>query len=448
MTILVVDDNPEVRLSASYLLEDHGFTVLEADSIANAKALLPRAEISLILLDMNFSRDTTSGAEGLQFLRWLRNQSQPPAVICLTGWGCIDLAVQAMQLGAADFIEKPWQNERLLCAIWQQSKVAQRLPRHAPSSSTHEYQWRSPVMKTLLQQLQRVSHSDAAVFLSGPSGSGKTQLASWLHRQSERRDGPFVAVNMGAIAAELFESEMYGHVKGAFTDAKSARVGRFAAAHQGTLFLDEIATLPLPQQIKLLRVLESGEYERVGSSATERANVRVVSATNADMNAQVSSGAFREDLYYRLNTLIFEVPPLAARRDDIIPLAQFLIASLCDKYTFAHKTLSDCAAQALLQYPWPGNVRELKHVLERAVLLSDSALIKAADCQLRLAKVKQLAADETPKQSLANVERELILRVYRECRGQVADAAVRLGLTKSSLYRRLDKYGIRDESAL
>ena len=266
MSVLIIDDNPEVRLSAVYLLEDHGYSVLEADTLECAKQLLSVKPIQLILLDMNFSRDTTSGEEGLAFLRWLNIHYPDRAVICLTGWSSVNLAVEAMQLGACDFIEKPWQNESLLASIVDQFKLMSKQKDNAskPESEPHTdapYQWQSQCMKTLEQQLQKVGPTNATILLTGPSGVGKSHIAQSVHQLSARRTGPWVSVNMGSLSSSLFESEMFGHVKGAFTDAKSAREGRFAMARQGTLFLDEIGTLDISLQAKLLRVLESGEYE-------------------------------------------------------------------------------------------------------------------------------------------------------------------------------------------
>ncbi|TMP26721.1 sigma-54-dependent Fis family transcriptional regulator [Pseudoalteromonas rubra] len=453
MAVLVVDDNPEVRLSAAFLLEDHGFEVYEAEHPEVAKQFLSCKSIDQILLDMNFTRDTTSGNEGLTFLRWLQSQSSAPAVICLTGWGSVPLAVEAMRLGAADFIEKPWQNAQLLDAIRKQSKLNLLQVKQGIVQSTETdipcYTWRSTAMKTLLNKLSRIASTDASVLLCGESGCGKSHLVEALHRQSPRRTGPLVSVNMGAIPDSLFESEMFGHTKGAFTDAKSQRSGRFELAGGGTLFLDEVATIPLAQQAKLLRVLESGEYERVGSSRTEHADIRLICATNSDLEQDVTAGRFRSDLFYRINTFTFELPPLRARLDDIVPLANHLLARHAARYQLAAKSLDSEAQAALLAYRWPGNIRELSHVMERALLLSEGAQITASDCQLRLAAPAPEQQPGTQPQpagtTLAEVEKNLIEQTLALHQGQVSEAAKALGLTKSSLYRRLDKYGLRSE---
>ncbi|WP_194868067.1 sigma-54-dependent transcriptional regulator [Pseudoalteromonas sp. PPB1] len=454
MAVLIVDDNPEVRLSAAFLLEDHGFEVFEAEHPDVAKQFLSCKQIELILLDMNFTRDTTSGNEGLAFLSWLKSLDGAPAVICLTGWGSVTLAVEAMRLGAADFIEKPWQNLQLLDAIRKQSKLSALQTQESVVADTEvtlpAYTWRSEAMKTLFRKLERIAVTNASVLLCGESGCGKSYLVDALHSQSARRDGPLISVNMGAIPESLFESEMFGHTKGAFTDAKSQRSGRFELADGGTLFLDEVATIPLTQQAKLLRVLESGEYERVGSSRTERADIRLICATNSDLEKAVAAGQFRSDLLYRINTFTFELPPLRARLDDIVPLANYLLARHAARYNLDTKVLDSEAQAALLAYRWPGNIRELSHVMERALLLSEGAQIGVVDCQLRLSSPEpELSYNEGAQPSgrtLAEVEKTLIEQTLALHQGQVSEAARALGLTKSSLYRRLDKYGLRNES--
>ncbi|KAF7767716.1 two-component system, NtrC family, response regulator AlgB [Pseudoalteromonas citrea] len=448
MSVLIIDDNPEVRLSAAYLLEDHDYAVLEADSPDTAKQLLAVKSIELILLDMNFSRDTTSGEEGLAFLRWLNIHYPDRAVICLTGWSSVNLAVEAMQLGACDFIEKPWQNESLLASIVDQFKLMSKQKVTASKSliepkADAPYQWQSQCMKALEQQLQKVASTNATILLAGPSGVGKSHIAQSVHQLSARQTGPWVSVNMGSLSSSLFESEMFGHVKGAFTDAKSAREGRFAMARQGTLFLDEIGTLEIPLQAKLLRVLESGEYERVGSSATEKTDIRLICASNINFDRAIEDGEFRTDLFYRINTFSFAVPRFYERRDDILPFAQYMLAVHAQRYGLPTKSLAECAKTKLRQYTWPGNVREVSHVMERALLLSEQPEIKATDCQLRLVN-PQREHSENEVKTLADIEKNHIVFILNQCDGHIGDAAQRLGLTKSSLYRRIEKYGLKD----
>ncbi|MCF2859729.1 sigma-54 dependent transcriptional regulator [Pseudoalteromonas sp. SMS1] len=459
MTILIIDDNLEVRLSIAYFLEDQGFEVLEADSPTSAKQLLSVRAVSLILLDMNFSRDTTSGEEGMSFLRWLNKQSTAPAVICLTGWGSVALAVQALQLGASDFIEKPWQNDALLASIQQQLKVSQRQKVRIDRAAKHpqpqintsqSYVWQCPEIRNLEAQLARIAKTDASILLCGESGVGKSHIVEWLHECSQRAGGPLVSVNVGALSTSLFESELFGHKKGAFTDAKADRVGRFASACTGTLFLDEVATLSLPLQAKLLRVLESGEYEVLGSSETQRSDARLICATNADLAQLVARGEFRTDLLYRINTFVFELPPLRQRKEDIVPFATHLLAKHAQRYQMATKPLNEEVCAAFLHYPWPGNIRELSHVMERALLMSDGTHINLHDCQLRFASTPapsyaQATVSYSEGQTLAELEKAAITHVLTEEKGAVSKAANRLGVSKSSLYRRIEKHGLKNE---
>ena len=442
-TILVIDDNAEVRLSAVFFLEDQGFNVIEAATLELAKPLLTAKQVSLALLDMNFSRDTTSGNEGLDFLRWLRDSNLNVPVICITGWGNVALAVSAMQLGASDFIEKPWDNQQLLQAVQQQLKISlKQASIVAKHSERGAFQWRSQAMQSLYKQLAKVAKTDARVLLTGPSGAGKSHLALWLHQQSNRSAGPWVEVNMGAVPESLFESEMFGHSKGAFTDAKQHRVGRFAMAKQGTLFLDEVATIPLPLQAKLLRVLENGSYEVVGSSQTQQADCRLICATNTNLDALVKAGEFREDLLYRINTIVIEVPRLAERFGDIVPLAEYFVAKFCAQYGEPIRELSPAVKAALIEHAWPGNVRELSHVMERAVLMAEGLQIELSDCQLRFTAAPKVASD-MPSKTLQQVEQEMVEQAMQRAQGNVAEAAKILGLTASSLYRRLEKYGLK-----
>ncbi|MEJ6473706.1 sigma-54 dependent transcriptional regulator [Pseudoalteromonas piscicida] len=445
-TILVIDDNSEVRLSAAFFLEEHGFDVIEAETPELAKPLIASNKVALALLDMNFTRDTTSGNEGLAFLHWLQTQSHQVPVICITGWGNVSLAVSAMQLGACDFLEKPWDNQQLLEAIQQQltitAKQSSATQQQAPAT---EFQWHSTAMQGLYKQLAKVAKTDARVLLTGPSGVGKSYLAKWLHQHSNRADGPWVEVNMGAVPESLFESEMFGHSKGAFTDAKQHRVGRFKMAQGGTLFLDEVVTIPLALQAKLLRVLENGCFEVVGSSQTQQTDCRLICATNGALEQLVADGKFREDLFYRINTIVINVPRLAERYGDIVPLAEFFVAKFSHQYGEPVRPLSDAVKAALVEYTWPGNIRELSHVIERAVLMAEGNDIALSDCQLRFKSAPTLVSDGEG-QTLQAVEREMVEQAMLRAQGNVTVAAKALGLTASSLYRRLEKYGLKSTS--
>ena len=446
--ILVVDDSPEIRLSAAFILEDQGFSVLEAENHHYAQDILADNNVDLILLDMNFSLDTTSGEEGLRFLTWLGKSDFVIPVIAMTGWSNVDLAVNVMRLGACDFVEKPWNNQRLIQIIRQQLKMAglqvqnQKLKQQLEPVAAQDFNWRSEVMARLLGQIDSVAATDASILLTGDNGTGKSHLAQCIHQQSDRATDAFISVNMGAISESLFESEMFGHKKGAFTDAKDNRIGRFELAKHGTLFLDEIANIPQSQQAKLLRVLESGEYEVLGSSQTQHANSRVISATNGDISQLIGDGAFRQDLYFRLNTIELRVPSLKERFLDIVPLAKHFIAQHGKKYKREGLSLTQGALKALEAYHWPGNVREMSHLMERAVLLSQSSNLGQED--LHLSNLK--ASNNLPMMTLDQAEKILIEQALELNHNNVPKAGIMLGLTKSTMYRRLEKYGIKERN--
>ena len=442
--ILIIEDNREVRLAALFVLEAFGYRVCEVENPVQAKQWLEANQADIILLDMNFDLDSTSGEEGLGFLRWKQQQAIATPIIAMTAWSNTQLVVDAMQLGANDFIEKPWDNLRLKEVIEQQLDVhtlqanAQSKP-DTPVKLQSDLIYHSEQMQKLLQQLQAVAQSDANILLLGENGTGKSQLAHWIHQQSSVAQGPFVTTNMAAIPEQLFESELFGHKKGAFTDAKTNREGRFEQAQHGTLFLDELACLPTNQQAKLLRVLESGEYEAVGAEHTQASNARIISASNGDFAELIRSGAFRQDLFFRLNTLTFTIPPLRERRTDILPQARHFIAKHCQRYNKPIANLSDCAEQKLHDYHWPGNSRELNHCLERAVLLSLGDTLKAEDIQVaELADMNN--AGYGPELTLAQVEKQHIMQALAHSNQNKAQAAQLLGITKQSLYRRLEKY--------
>lgn len=442
--ILVIEDNREIRISAHFVLEDFGFHVETLENPALAKPWLLQHATDLILLDMNFERDTTSGEEGLEFLRWLKQQGIEIPLVAMTAWSNTELVVKAMQLGAGDFIEKPWNNQRLHQVLQQQLQLQQlargnRALQQRLEQSQPELVWRSDVMNRLMEQLAAVAPSEASVLLTGENGTGKSHLAQWIHSQSARAAQPFIAVNMGAIPETLFESEMFGHKKGAFTDAKENRIGRFELAQQGSLFLDEIACIPVAQQSKLLRVLESGEFEMLGSSQTLRADVRLLSATNSDFTQLIREGLFRQDLYYRLNTLEFRVPALRERSEDIPALANYFIRKHGQRYRKPELTFSNCAQKLLTAYAWPGNIRELSHMMERAVLLTQTGELTAA--QFNLPGAMQPAHQLLPMITLDDAEQQLIRQALEKTLNNKQQAADLLGITKSSLYRRLEKYG-------
>lgn len=444
--ILVSDDQQDVRESLRLLLKSEGFKVDLAASPAAALAALETSRPSLALLDMNYARDTTSGQEGLDLLGRILAREPGLPVVVMTAWGTIDLAVEAMRLGAKDFVQKPWENARLLATLRTQLELADALARgrlleaenRALRGTVPSLAAASPAMARVLDLVARIGPSEAAVLITGENGTGKSLLARALHAASPRGDRPLVTLNAGGLSEGVLESELFGHVKGAFTDARAERAGRFELADGGTLFLDEVANAPLSLQARLLRVLETGEFERVGSSRTLKADVRVISATNADLDAEVAAGRFRQDLRFRLNTIEIRVPPLRERAEDILPLAAQFLADLAGRYRKRVSGFDAGAQRALLNHPWPGNVRELSHAVERALLMARDPWITAADLMLAPAGA---SAGSLEEMSLEEME-GLLIRKALARHGSAAAAAEALGLSRSALYRRLSRLGL------
>lgn len=446
--ILIVDDQADIRMSAALVLGNHGYDCLEAASPQEALACLQNQQVDLMLLDMNFDKDTTSGEEGLSLMRQLRKQQIVVPVVVMTAWASVEVAVQAMQLGAGDFIEKPWQNTRLLNIVRQQLKHAHLQQENARFSQLQVEESETPLahaapMLRLLEQARRVAQTDASVLITGENGTGKSLLASYIHSLSSRAGQRFVSANMGAIPETLFESELFGHKRGAFTDAKEDRLGRFDLAQDGTLFLDEIGALPGPLQSKLLRVLETGEYESLGSSRTLKTNARIITATNADIQAMIDAGDFRKDLLFRLNTVQLHVPSLTERKEDILPLAEYFLQRHSHKYQRGDMSFAAATCHALLDYGWPGNVRELSHCVERAVILSNAQEIQLHELSLQARGSAQPSALLT----LEDGERQVLQNALAHFDGNVARACDYLQLSKSAMYRRLEKLGIDPKTA-
>ena len=445
---LLADDQRDVLEALRLLLRPEGFDVETVGSPAAALEAATRRDFDVALLDLNYTRDTTSGREGLELLAQLRLDAPALPVVVMTAWGSIDLAVEAMRRGARDFVEKPWENERLLSILRTQVELGRALrarerleaaQRPLGGDGAPAMIARSAAMRGVLDVVARVGPSDAAVLLTGENGTGKSLVARALHAASARAARPLVTVNLGGLAEGTFESELFGHVRGAFTDAKSDRVGRFEAADGGTLFLDEIGNLPLGMQARLLRVLETGELERVGSSRTLRVDSRVLAATNADLDAEVAAGRFREDLYFRLNTVEIALPPLRERREDIPLLAAHFLARLAQRYRKRMRGFEPAAMEALLAHRWPGNVRELEHAIERAVLMAAGDEIRVADLALRSGASPAASLDDL---SLEEVERALVKKALDRFGGNVSQAAEALGLSRSALYRRLKRHDL------
>ncbi|MEW6982701.1 sigma-54-dependent transcriptional regulator [Colwelliaceae bacterium 6471] len=443
--VLIVDDQIDIRMSASIALSNHGFSCLEAENPVQAMEVLTKHDVDLILLDMNYSEDTTSGQEGMALLRKLKAQYDSIPVVVMTGWASVEIAVQAMQLGAVDFIEKPWKNTRLVSIAKQQISTAELQQENARysalnSSVTEPDFVQSPNMQLLLEKARRAAKSGANVLITGENGTGKSLLAHYIHMHSLRADSRFVSVNMGAIPESLFESELFGHKKGAFTDAKENRLGRFDIASNGTLFLDEIGTLPQNLQAKMLRVLETGEYEVVGSSQTQKTDARIISATNANLEHLIHTQHFRRDLLFRLNTIELHIPPLRERPEDILVLAEHLLNKHGHKYQRANLSLSTEARTAITKHTWLGNVRELSHAIERAVIMSDNPVIELS--ALGLSHHGDSSPSDRKLLTLEESEKKAIVRAIQYFNGNVIEAGDFLGLSKSALYRRLEKFAL------
>ncbi|MBL9169004.1 MAG: sigma-54-dependent Fis family transcriptional regulator [Verrucomicrobiales bacterium] len=445
-TVLIADDQTDVCEALRLLLKAEGYRCQVVHSPQAALQTLADQDFDLALLDLNYARDTTSGNEGLQLLAQAKQLDSTLPVVVMTAWSSVDLALTAMRQGAGDFIQKPWENERLLAIVRNQIELHRALRRGRRLEAENQLLQgdgglrmiaESTAMRPVLDLIDRVGPSDVNVLLTGENGTGKGVVARALHAASDRRTRPLVSVNMGGFPEGLFESELFGHVKGAFTDAKSDRQGRFELADGGTLFLDEIANVSLSQQTRLLRVLETGEYERVGSSRSRRADVRLISATNADVRAEVAAGRFRQDLLFRLNTVEIHLPPLRERKEDIPLLARHFLEDRLRKYRKELKGFEPSALEQLQAYPWPGNVRELEHVVERAALMARGNSIAVQDLGI---KARPDSAPTLDDMSLEEVEIHLIRRTLARCDGNAQRAAEALGLSRSAFYRRLEKY--------
>lgn len=445
--LLLADDQRDVLEALRLLFKGEGFQTFEVTSPNRIEEALQQREFDLALIDLNYTRDTTSGREGIGLLGRLRALDPNLPVVVMTAWGSVELAVEAVRAGARDFVQKPWDNARLLTTVRTQIELSQALRRSQrveaahrvqSGSATGEFIASSPAMQPVLEMIERVGPSDANVLISGENGTGKGVIARVLHDRSSRAQGTFVSVNTGGLHEGVFESELFGHVKGAFTDAKSDRIGRFEMAAGGTLFLDEIANVPPSQQRKLLRVLETGEFERLGSSRTLRSDVRIITATNADLRKEVQAGNFRQDLLFRLNTIEIRLPPLRERAEDIPLLADYFLRQLGLRYRKSLRGFEEAALKVLLAHRWPGNVRELSHAIERAVLMARGESVSAADLGLQEAGAD--LEERLDTMTLDDMERHIIRKALAKFNGKANLAAEALGLSRSAFYRRLEKY--------
>jgi len=447
--ILIADDQPDVLSALRILLKGEGFATEQATSPAAILEAVEERDFDAVLMDMNYARDTTSGREGLDLISRVRAVDSTLPIVVMTAWGSVEGAVEAMRRGARDYIQKPWDNARLVTTLRTQVelgralKQGQRLEdenrRLRGDAEEINLIAESPTMDPVLRLIERVGPSDANVLITGAHGTGKEVIARRLHAVSTRAPSPLVPVNAGALSEGLFESELFGHVRGAFTDAKSDRVGCFEIADGGTLFLDEIGTMPHNQQAKLLRVLQTGEFHRVGSSKVRRVDVRILSATNIDIDTEVAEGVFREDLLYRLNTVEIHIPPLRDRTEDIVPLARHFLARIAGRYRKTIADFDDEALKFLVAHSWPGNVRELEHAIERAVLMSQGDIVTSEDLGIRR---RGDSGNRMEDMTIEDAERFLIEKALARCGNNVSEAAERLGLSRSALYRRLQRHGL------
>ena len=445
--VLIADDQRDVLEALRILLKGEGHQTEAVTSISGIFNALQQRDYALLMMDLNYTRDTTSGQEGLEVIPKIQALDSTLPIVVMTAWATIDLAVEAMKLGARDFVPKPWDNERLLTIVRTQIELGSALRKGRKLEAANKLLGGNvpnliadaPSMRPVIEMVQRVAPSDANVLITGENGTGKSLIAQALHALSPRASHSMITVNMGGLSETLFESELFGHVKGAFTDAKTDRAGRFELADESSLFMDEIANIPLNQQAKLLRVIETGEFERVGSSKTLHANVRIISATNANLVDEVAAGKFRQDLLFRLNTIEIKLPPLRDRREDIIPLANNFLRMHAQRYRKELGGFDEAARDKLMQHSYPGNVRELDHVIERAVLMAHGSQIKSADLGLTSAGGESKSLEDM---SLEEVEAFLIKKALARNNGNARKAAESLGLSRSAFYRRLQQYGL------
>lgn len=454
-TLLVVDDNKNILTSLQYLLAEYFERIVTLSTPHGINAIMLKEKADVVLLDMNFSSGVNSGNEGLYWLRDIKNNYPDTEVVLFTAYADIELAVNGIKNGAADFIVKPWDNAKLiqtLTDVCRKSKTKKNgVPMSASehSSSRSMYWGESAAMKRLKQMAERVGTTDANILITGENGTGKDMLACEIHHLSSRRNKVMVAVDMGAVSESLFESELFGHVKGAFTDAHTDRTGRFEAADGGTLFLDEIANLPYHLQAKLLTVIQKKMFVKVGSNKPQPTDIRLICATNRNLEEMVKEGMFREDLFYRINTIHLHIPPLRERKEDIQPLAQRFLDMYASRYGRHVGGFSDSAIEKLLKHSWSGNIRELQHVVEKAVILSDGRLLTGENIMFTASSSKEPVAGETKKYvgdekilTIDEMERELLEKALEKCGSNMSHAASMLGISRQTLYNKMKKYGL------
>ncbi|KOY86937.1 AAA family ATPase [bacterium 336/3] len=455
MRILIVDDDEDILLAAKMFLKKHAKEVVIESNPKKIPFLLNQSRYDVILLDMNFTEDTTSGKEGFYWLEQILTQDPQAVVVMITAFGDVEMAVKALKIGATDFVLKPWQNEKLLATIlaaaklkasYNQVETLQKTNQQLieATSTSGDIIGESKAIQKVLQMIEKVAKTDANILILGENGTGKELIAKAIHKQSARVKETYVGVDMGAISENLFESELFGHKKGAFTDAKDDRMGRFELAHKGTLFLDEIGNLPFTHQSKLLAVLQNRQVTPVGGNKSTAIDIRLICATNLNIHQAVTEGEFRQDLLYRINTVELYLPPLRERVGDVPILAKYFLAKYAKKYHRNAPKLADSALKFLETYTFPGNVRELEHALERAMIMSDGDYLEQDDFQfLTVQKAPALTIQlDNNTMNLDEIEKDMIQKAVDKHNGNISKAAKELGLTRASLYRRLEKYGL------
>lgn len=452
--ILIIDDDEDVLLAAKMLLKKHAKDVLIEKNPKKIPFLLNNDTYDLILLDMNFSKDITSGKEGFYWLEQILDKDPQAVVIMITAFGDVEMAVKALKAGATDFVLKPWQNEKLIATLnsaaklkksYQEVTQLKQTSRVLQEDSNLAFKniiGESEKIKDVFKIIDKVAGTDANVLILGENGTGKELIARAIHQKSLRKDNVFISVDMGAITETLFESELFGHKKGAFTDAKDDRAGRFEVANNGTLFLDEIGNLSMPLQSKLLTVLQRREITRIGSNQSLPIDIRLICATNMPIYEMVGDNSFRQDLLYRINTVEIQLPPLRDRAEDIPMLADHFMKMYSHKYRKNIDKIAGTTLKKLQKYTWPGNIRELQHAIERAIIMSDSDTLQPDDFFFLIQKTEAQTTAEPATFNLDEVEKNVVQRVINKHNGNISKAAKELGLTRASLYRRLEKYGL------
>ncbi|WHT37745.1 sigma-54-dependent transcriptional regulator [Myroides odoratus] len=441
-TILVLDDNTEVLIAAKLLLKRHFETVLTNNNPKKIFDILQDTPVDVIILDMNYRVGFEDGKEGIFWFKEIKANYPQAQIILMTSYGHVETAVEGIKLGAIDYILKPWDNEHLIDLVKKAVQQRRRKEQETPTTTQPDYfEGHSPAIQKTYRMAQRVAQTEVNTLILGENGTGKYVLAEYIHNNSTRKNQPFIHVDLGSLNENLFESELFGYAKGAFTDAKQDTAGRFEAANGGTIFLDEIGNVPLHLQAKLLQVIQAKSVIRLGESQPRPVDVRIITATNAEIEKEVAQKAFREDLYYRINTVVLQLPSLRERKEDIPALLDFFIQQYANKYQIAVPNIHPHTLESLCNYEWKGNIREMQNRVERALILTEATELNIGDFGISAATINEVPADDA---TLQDIERTTIIRTLEKCQGNISQAADELGLSRAALYRRLEKYNIKN----